>query len=485
MDEVKNIVNKQLKSSKYSLSSHIAMLYAVLLGDNDSKNESSTNSNQNWGYTALTKVPYNKRQYLQPIGNNTRELLQKDFYTPHMWLNAQIEDTLDTMFDSLLVKNPKLPYGDGYVTSYNNYLFGIKERILKRIPDLTRNLLHRKASYEEMYKAINDIFDSETKNIPAAAADVYSRMEYDNTLFYFLMHEVYEFKIQTEGESCAECLSHGNKVYDIDELHDIQIPFHPNCKCKLVPADENAYSKIAEDYANDYEKLLDDLQLALDGFGMIPGFGNFFDSINAVISLFRKHYVEAGLSALSAIPLVGWFSTILKNVFKHGDEVIDGVEFVVKHGDEIADGAKNVVKHGDEIVDGAKNVVKHGDEIADGAKSIFKNGNITIEAVKSNPKAFSGKSADEIADLLKSEGYDIIIKKSEKSKSGAEIIQIKNTGGAKNITQVQVSPGGGRHGDNPYIKISTCDQGIIKIVDGSKELYKSNAVENSTIIFTN
>ncbi len=50
--------------------------------------------------------------------------------------------------------------------------------------------------------------------------------------------------------------------------------------------------------------------------------------ISFVLSVFRKHYVEAELSVLTAIPLAGWFSTILKNVFKHGDEVIDGVEFV-------------------------------------------------------------------------------------------------------------------------------------------------------------
>ena len=54
----------------------------------------------------------------------------------------------------------------------------------------------------------------------------------------------------------------------------------------------------------------------------------------------------------------------------------------------------------------------------------------------------------------------------------------------KNISQVQVSPGGGRHGSNPYVKISTTDQGIIKIVDGIESAYKTDGKETATIIFS-
>lgn len=68
--------------------------------------------------------------------------------------------------------------------------------------------------------------------------------------------------------------------------------------------------------------------------------------------------------------------------------------------------------------------------------------------------------------------------------SGAQIIKINNVGEGRNITQVQVSPGGGRHGANPYVKISTNDQGIIKIVDGIQETYKTDGKETATIIFT-
>ena len=45
-------------------------------------------------------------------------------------------------------------------------------------------------------------------------------------------------------------------------------------------------------------------------------------------------------------------------------------------------------------------------------------------------------------------------------------------------------PDGGRHGSSPYVKISTTDQGIIKIIDGSESSYKTDGKETATIIFS-
>ncbi len=104
--------------------------------------------------------------------------------------------------------------------------------------------------------------------------------------------------------------------------------------------------------------------------------------------------------------------------------------------------------------------------------------------MKANSSVFSGKSVDEIAQVLKDSGYDVTVKASTRSRSGAQIIKINNPGGGKNISQVQVSPGGGRHGSSPYVKISTTDQGIIKIIDGSESLYKTDGQETATIIFS-
>ncbi|MCF2945454.1 hypothetical protein, partial [Paenibacillus tarimensis] len=115
---------------------------------------------------------------------------------------------------------------------------------------------------------------------------------------------------------------------------------------------------------------------------------------------------------------------------------------------------------------------------------VLNNGRATVDTIKSNPIAFKGKSADEIAQMLRNEGYDVTVQDSTKSSSGAKIIKINNTGDNRNITQVQVSPGGGRHGGSPYVKISTNDQGIIKVVDGAESAYKTDGKETATIIFT-
>ena len=66
----------------------------------------------------------------------------------------------------------------------------------------------------------------------------------------------------------------------------------------------------------------------------------------------------------------------------------------------------------------------------------------------------------------------------------AKIIKVVNPGNGKNISQVQVSPGGGRHGKNPYVKFSTTDQGIIKVVDGYEKDYKTDGKEKAILIFT-
>ena len=117
-------------------------------------------------------------------------------------------------------------------------------------------------------------------------------------------------------------------------------------------------------------------------------------------------------------------------------------------------------------------------------ESIIKNGTISIDDIKANPSIFSGKSVDEIAKVLRDSGYDVTVKASTRSRSGAQIIKINNPGGGKNISQVQVSLGGGRHGSSPYVKISTTDQGIIKIIDGTESLYKTDGKETATIIFS-
>lgn len=119
-------------------------------------------------------------------------------------------------------------------------------------------------------------------------------------------------------------------------------------------------------------------------------------------------------------------------------------------------------------------------------KSIDFSKKVRVQDFIDNPTIFKGKSAKEIAQMLQESGYEVEVVVSKRSRSGAQIIKIKNTSEVegRNISQVQVSPGGGRHGENPYVKISTTDEGRIKIIDGSQSNYKTDGDEKSIIIFT-
>lgn len=61
----------------------------------------------------------------------------------------------------------------------------------------------------------------------------------------------------------------------------------------------------AEDKTNTEESWVDYLQLALDVVGLIPGFGDIADIINAAISFGRENWLEGFLSLIGAIPVVG------------------------------------------------------------------------------------------------------------------------------------------------------------------------------------
>ena len=59
---------------------------------------------------------------------------------------------------------------------------------------------------------------------------------------------------------------------------------------------------------------------------------------------------------------------------------------------------------------------------------------------------------------------------------------VSNNNKQRNITQVQVSPGSKRHGNVPYVKIST-DKGIFKVINADKEDYKTDGKEKAKLFF--
>lgn len=110
-------------------------------------------------------------------------------------------------------------------------------------------------------------------------------------------------------------------------------------------------------------------------------------------------------------------------------------------------------------------------------------GHVSISGLKKFREHFMHKSITEIKKMLRDNGYEISSRKSIHENSNAQIITISNGSKQRNISQVQVSPGGGRHGNLPYVKISTKDIGKVKIISGKRKDYKTDGNEKATLIF--
>ncbi|SHJ81849.1 RHS repeat-associated core domain-containing protein [Hathewaya proteolytica DSM 3090] len=225
----------------------------------------------------------------------------------------------------------------------------------------------------------------------------------------------------------------------------------------------------------------------LDVLGMAPVVGNLFDAINTGYYFLQGDLTNAALSSISFIP----FGDIVGKGTKWGKEFL-GIG--TKYADDVIDAGRNVSRYADDVVDAGDGLFRYSDDAAEmvnkgatGAESIFKD-KISIDGVKNNLDMFRGKSVDEIAEAMRKSGYDVTVEASTRSSSGAMIIRVNNASenAGRNIQMLQVSPGGGRHGELPYIKISTTSQdvGKIKIVNGTEDLYKASGEKNVTVIFT-
>lgn len=118
------------------------------------------------------------------------------------------------------------------------------------------------------------------------------------------------------------------------------------------------------------------------------------------------------------------------------------------------------------------------------APPLFDNGHVTYEGIAAHREEFIGKSAEQIAEMLKENGYEVRIRRSNRDYSTAKIIEITNPKKERNIDQIQVSPDGSRHhGNVPYVKISTSNEGLIKVIDGTREQYRTDGTEKARLIF--
>lgn len=115
---------------------------------------------------------------------------------------------------------------------------------------------------------------------------------------------------------------------------------------------------------------------------------------------------------------------------------------------------------------------------------LFDNGHVTYEGTAAHREEFMDKSVEQIAEMLKENGYEFNIRGSRNPNSTTKIIQITNPSKERNIDQVQVSPDGSRHhGNVPYVKISTSNESLIKVIDGSREQYRTDGTEKARLIF--
>lgn len=108
---------------------------------------------------------------------------------------------------------------------------------------------------------------------------------------------------------------------------------------------------------------------------------------------------------------------------------------------------------------------------------------ITQDSISRHREKFLGKTVGQINKLLVQRGYKTTIRRSVHSTSRAKVIVVGNSSADRNITQIQVSPGSKRHGNIPYVKISTTDIGIQKIINGTPEQYKTDGKEKATLLF--
>ena len=109
---------------------------------------------------------------------------------------------------------------------------------------------------------------------------------------------------------------------------------------------------------------------------------------------------------------------------------------------------------------------------------------MTYEGIAAHREEFMDKSVEQIAEMLKTNGYEFNIRGSRNPNSTTKIIQITNPSKERNIDQVQVSPDGSRHhGNVSYVKISTSNESLIKVIDGTPEEYVPGNDEKARMIF--
>lgn len=133
---------------------------------------------------------------------------------------------------------------------------------------------------------------------------------------------------------------------------------------------------------------------------------------------------------------------------------------------------------------GTKGALRYNLNIQFFASKIFsKDGHTDYKRIANNREMFYDKSVYQINNAMKQQGYETTIRKSVHSNSKAKFIVVGNSNKNRNVTTVEVTPGTPRHGNIPYVRISTSDLGKFKVINGTKAQYKTDGSENAKLIF--
>lgn len=142
------------------------------------------------------------------------------------------------------------------------------------------------------------------------------------------------------------------------------------------------------------------------------------------------------------------------------------------------------VKARSRLFHGTSGAMKFKLDIQYFASKLFnKSGHTNYRRIADNRENFYDKNAQEISEVLEAKGYSTLIRKSSHSNSKANLVITTNYNKNRNITCIEVSSGSVRHGNIPYVRISTTDYGKFKVINGTKSQYKSDGHENSKLIF--
>lgn len=177
------------------------------------------------------------------------------------------------------------------------------------ISNLMTILTHLDVEKESVKKALNEINDLENNHT------------YESQIIYDLEYGLNQINrdIQDTEDLIKSINTFSKNIQETDER-----------LAQKFKQDIKSYAKQNNiELVSEFDKWLDKAQMALDGFGLIPGVGEIADGVNGLIYLFKGDIKNAGISFLSMIPEVGDTAKGVRyfdkasDILKYTDKAVD------------------------------------------------------------------------------------------------------------------------------------------------------------------